>query len=80
MEKDPFKNDKPLYDYDIEYDYSHLPNSLKELEMYDKNGDWFNYDMRFPLLDVEAKTYLHHNKITEYDYKTILKKYGGLYD
>lgn len=84
MKNDPFKTDKPLYDYDIKYDYSHLPNSLKELiaklEMYDKAGDWFNYDMKFPELDVEAKTYLRHNKITEYDYKTILKKYGGLYD
>ena len=81
---DPFKTDKPLYDYSIEYDISHLPRILlemiKELEDYDKDGDWFNYDMKFPQLDVEAKSYWRNNRISEYDYKTILKKYGGIYD
>lgn len=84
IEKDPFKTDKPLYDYNIKYDYSHLPQNLKEiileLEDYDKKGDWFNYDMKFPVLDVLAKSYWRNNIITEYDYKTILKKYGGIYD
>ena len=81
---DPFKTDKPLYDYSIEFDISHLPRILqemiKELEDYDKDGDWFNYDMKFPQLDVEAKSYWRNNRISEYDYKTILKKYGGIYD
>lgn len=84
MEKDPFKTDKPLYDYSINYDVSHLPNELKEiikeLESYDKNGDWFSYDMKFPQLDIIAKSYWRNNIITEYDYKTLLKKYGGIYD
>lgn len=84
MEKDPFKTDKPLYDYSIKYDVSHLPNELKEiikeLESYDKNGDWFSYDMKFPQLDIIAKSYWRNNIITEYDYKTLLKKYGGIYD
>lgn len=31
QKKDPFKTDKPLYDYSIEYDYSSLPNPLKEI-------------------------------------------------
>ena len=53
---------------------------IKELEDYDKDGDWFNYDMKFPQLDVEAKSYWRNNRISEYDYKTILKKYGGIYD
>lgn len=82
--KDPFKTDKPLIDYRIEYDYSHLPKDLieiiKELEEYDKDGDWFNYDMRFPILDINAKSYWRNNRITEYDYKTLLKKYGWIYD
>lgn len=82
--KDPFKTDKPLYDYNIEYDYSHLPSFLieiiRELEEFDKDGDWFSYDMKFPLLDVEAKSYWRCGRISEYDYKTILKKYGGIYD
>lgn len=81
---DPFKTDKPLYDYNIKYDYSHLPEELKEiiheLENFDKEGDWFNYDMKFPLLDINAKSYWRNNIITEYDYKTLLKKYGGIYD
>lgn len=84
MEKDPFKTDKPLYDYSINYDVSHLPNELKEiikeLESYDKIGDWFSYDMKFPQLDIIAKSYWSNNIITEYDYKTLLKKYGGIYD
>ena len=84
QKKDPFKTDKPLYDYNINYDYSHLPNDLieiiHELEKFDKDGDWFNYDMKFPLLDINAKAYLSNGRITEYDYKTLLKKYGGIYD
>ena len=84
MEKDVFKTDKPLYDYSIKYDITSLPKDLKEIikemEEYDKQGDWFNYDMKFPLLDVTAKSYWRNNIITEYDYKTILKKYGGIYD
>ena len=82
--KDPFKTDKPLYDYSIEYDISKLPKALQEiiieLENYDKVGDWFSYDMKFPMLDIEAKSYWRNNRISEYDYKTILKKYGGIYD
>ena len=84
QKKDPFKTDKPLYDYNIEYDYSHLPESLKEiikeLEGFDKIGDWFSYDMKFPELDIDAKSYWRNGKITEYDYKTLLKKYGWIYD
>ena len=82
VQKDPFKTNKPLYDYNIEYDYSHLPDILKEiiseLEVFDKNGDWFSYDMKFPELDINAKSYWSNKKITEYDYKTILKKYGDI--
>lgn len=84
MGKDLYKTDKPLYDYNIIYDYSQLPNQLKEiiteLENFNKTGDWFNYDMKFPELDVTAKSYWRDGIITEYDYKTLLKKYGGIYD
>ncbi len=82
--KDPFVSDKPLYDYSIEYDITHIPkelqNLIKELEEYDKSGDWFNYDIKFAELDITAKSCWRNNIISEYDYKTILKKYGGLYD
>lgn len=79
-----FYTDKPLYDHNIDYDVSHLPKLLqeiiKELEKYDAEGDWFNYDLKFPELDITAKSYLINNRISEYDYKTLLKKYGGIYD
>ena len=82
--KDPFKSDKPLYDHNVIYDTSHLPKELleliKQLEEYDKEGDWFNYDIVFDQLEITSKSYLRHNKITEYDFKMILYKYGGLYD
>ena len=63
-------------------DYSHqsLQDIIKEMEEFDKDGDWFNYDMKFPLLDITAKSYWRINKISEYDYKIILRKYGGIYD
>ena len=81
---DPFKTDKPLYDYNIEYEYNHLSSDIQEiiaaLEEYDKEGDWFNYDIKFSALDLIAKSYWRDNVITEYDYKTMLKKYGGIYD
>lgn len=83
-DNDPFKTDKPLFDHSIQYDYSHLPESLIEiihkLEEYDKDGDWFNYDMKFPELDIRAKSYWRWGVITEYDYKILLRKYGGIYD
>lgn len=79
-----FCTDKPLYDYSIKYDISHLPIDLqeivKELEELDVVGDWFSYDLKFPELDITAKSYWRINIISEYDYKTLLKKYGGIYD
>lgn len=84
MEQDQFKTNQPLYNHNIEYDILKLPKKLQkiinELEKFDKVGDWFNYDMKFPILDIEAKSCWRTNKITENDYKTILKKYGGIYD
>lgn len=81
---DPFWTDKPLYDYSIEYDISRLPNELKEmiekLEEYDKEGNWFDYDILFDDLEITAKSCCRNRIIEEYDYKIILRKYGGLYD
>ena len=57
-----------------------LKEIISELEFFDKNGDWFSYDIKFPELDIDAKSYWRSGRITEYDYKTILKKYGGIYD
>lgn len=82
--EDVFKTNRPLYDYSIEYDISHLPiflqNIIKELEEYDRQGDWFQYDLKFPQLDINAKSCWRNHLISEYDYKILLKKYGGIYD
>lgn len=82
--KDPFKTDKPLYDKEIKYDVTKLPKELqdyiKELEEYDKDGDWFNYDIKFDEFEMIAKGYRRRNIISDYDYKTLLAKYGWLYD
>ena len=82
--KEPFKTDKPLYDYSIIYDYSKLPDELKqmivELESYDESGDWYHYDIILDELDITAKSYWRMGIITEYDYKIILMKYGWIYD
>ena len=83
-EKDPFITDKPLIDYSIEYNYDKLPKYLieliHELEELDKKGDWFNYDIKFSVLEIETKSYYRDEIITEYDFKTTLSKYGWLYD
>lgn len=59
-EKDPFITDKPLIDYSIEYNYDKLPKYLieliHELEELDKKGDWFNYDIKFSILEIEKPT------------------------
>jgi len=78
------KNNKPLYDYRIEYDITCLPlrlqEKIKELERLSDEGDWFNYDILFDILEIELKGYMRHHKISDYDFKIILRKYGGLYD
>lgn len=78
--KDPFKTDKPLYDYRIKYDISALPQDIKELinelEEYDKDGNWLEYDLKFEILETSLKGYLRHNVITSSDFNTLLRKYG----
>lgn len=75
---------KDLYDKTINFDYSKFPNELqemiKQLEEYDKTGDWFNYDILFDELEITGKTYLRNRQITEQEYEKILNKYGWLYD
>lgn len=74
----------PLYDYSIEIDTSNFPKVLKdeiiELEKYDKTRDWLNYDYHFDILEVEAKGCLRHNRITESEFKKLMRKYGWYCD
>ena len=72
-------------DHSIEFDYKNLPKEVQdliiELENIEKNnGDWLEYDTKFDMLDIIAKDYIRYNKVTEKEYKTILLKYGGIYD
>ena len=82
--EDKFKTNKPLYDYRIEFDTSklddRLQNYIKKLEKYDEDGDWFNYDLLFDEFEIELKGYVRHKKITDNEYKILLRKYGWLYD
>ncbi len=77
-------NKKHLYDERIKYDESNLPKYLKDyikrLKEFDKTKDWWNYDLLFDEFEVQAKAYLIANKITEFDYKKLMEKYGWLYD
>ena len=82
--EDKFKTNKPLYDYRIEFDTSkfddRLQDYIKKLEKYDEEGDWFNYDLLFDEFEIELKGYVRHKKITDNEYKILLRKYGWLYD
>ena len=73
-----------LYDHKIDYNISNLPDKLKELinklEKFDIEGDWLNYDLVFDELEITAKGFYRNKIISDYDYKMILFKYGGLYD
>lgn len=82
------KSNKELFrdfiDRNIQLDLSTLPKSvvelIEELERLNKEKDWFFYDIKFDELEIHAKAYVRHNKMSESTYKKILAKYGGLYD
>ncbi len=75
---------KELYDHSIKYDTSHLPKFLQEeiklLETYDKNNDFINYDALSSAMEGHLKNYLLNKKITERDFKIMMRKYGGYVD
>ncbi len=77
-------NKKHLYDETINYDEANLPQELKdyikELKKFDKLKDWLSYDLKFDEFEVRIRAYLRDNKVTEYDYKKLIAKYGWLYD
>lgn len=78
--EDKFKTNKPLYDHSISYDTSKLPQELKDyiekLEEYDKEGNWFDYDIVFDQFEIILKGYIRHKIITDYDFNILLRKYG----
>ena len=83
MDKE-FLSNKPLYDYNIDYDITKLPEEMqimiKQLEELDQEHDWFNYDIIFDQLEVTSRSYLRSHDITENDYKMIMRKYGWFND
>ena len=77
---DPFKTDKPLYDYSIKYDISHLPKFLQELinqlEEYDKESDSHefinNYKVDINNISNEDYVYIdYRDNETGYEYFVI---------
>ncbi len=77
-------NKKHLYDETIKYDETNLPKELKEyiklLKEYDKKKDWLSYDLKFDEFEMRLGAYLRAGKISDYDYKKLIAKYGWLYD
>lgn len=70
-----------MIDESIVINVSKLPNLLIEciekLEFYNKSNDEEMYIATLELLETTAKSYIIENKLSEKDYKIILKKYGG---
>ena len=77
-------NKKHLYDETIKYDETNLPKELKEyiklLKEYDKKKDWLSYDLKFDEFEMRIGAYLRVGKVSDYDYKKLIAKYGWLYD
>ena len=73
-----------IIDRDIKIDVSILPKSvqeeIKELERLHEEKDWFNYDLKFDELEMNAKRYVIRGTMSDSLYKKLLEKYGGLYD
>ena len=73
-----------LYDETVIYDEKNLPKELKEyialLKEFDLKKDWLSYDLKFDEFEVRLRAYLRCSKISEYDYKKLIAKYGWLYD
>ena len=69
-----------MIDHTIEIDTSSLPkllqNTIKEMEEYEKKGEWIMYDGLSEGLESFAKSALLENKISNSQYDLILKKYG----
>lgn len=70
-----------MIDDKIVIDISRLPNLLIEciekLEIYNKIKDEEMYIATLEILETTAKSYIIENKLSEKDYKEILRKYGG---
>ena len=73
-----------IIDRNIKIDVSILPKSvqeeIKELERLHEEKDWFNYDLKFDELEMNAKRYVIRGTMSDSLYKKLLEKYGGLYD
>ena len=77
-------NHKHLYDETVDYNETHLPHEVKEyiaiLKEYDEANDWLSYDLKFDEFEMRIRAYLRDGKVSEYDYKKLIAKYGWLYD
>lgn len=81
MEKDLWHD---IIDENIKIDLEKLPKGVRdmveELEELHKKKDWFLYDLKFDQFESYCKSFIINGKLSEYTYKKLLEKYGGLYD
>lgn len=54
-----------------------LIDCIEKLEFYNKINDEQMYLATLEILETTAKSYVIENKLSEKDYKDILRKYGG---
>lgn len=70
-----------MIDKTIDLDIASLPkllqNTIKDMEEYEKKGEWIMYDGLAEGLESFAKSALLENKISNAQYDLILRKYRG---
>lgn len=70
-----------MIDKTIDLDIANLPkllqNTIKDMEEYEKEGEWIMYDGLSEGLESFAKSALLDNKISNSQYDLILRKYRG---
>lgn len=70
-----------MIDKTIDLDIASLPkllqNTIKDMEEYEKKGEWIMYDGLSEGLESFAKSALLENKISNSQYDLILRKYRG---
>ena len=70
-----------MIDEKIKLDIATFPkliiDCIKQLEYYNKTNDEEMYLTTLELLETTAKSFVLNNKLSEEDYRIILRKYGG---
>ena len=71
------------FDSSIIVDEENLPKILKEyieeLKRYAEEDNDISYALCFENFDAAIKGFVLNNKVSENDYKLLIRKYGGIY-